>query len=243
MRPVSWTPDASITLSAFEANGDLWFTSRTLGTLFGVTVQNIQIHVRDLQDSGQPVVEVSFPVKQSEGSRAVTRRIKHYPFEIAHAIAVRSRRFRELGWLLDLSKAHGIDRPAYRIAPIKERAFGDLLQGVLHGIVNVLPQHHSPPHFIDFYIPAWRLAIEYDERYHRSPKQAETDAERQASIERSLGATFVRVPVGKEIEALNQILKTGIGSMMANRIVNEVRGINRVTSDITSKPPGTIEWE
>ncbi len=32
-------------------------------------------------------------------------------------------------------------------------------------------------------------------------------------------------------------------SETANRIIGEVRGINRVTYDITSKPPGTIEWE
>lgn len=30
---------------------------------------------------------------------------------------------------------------------------------------------------------------------------------------------------------------------MSNRIINEVAGINRVAYDITSKPPGTIEWE
>tara|TARA_B100000686_G_scaffold72987_1_gene78728 strand:- start:20402 stop:21997 length:1596 start_codon:yes stop_codon:yes gene_type:complete len=32
-------------------------------------------------------------------------------------------------------------------------------------------------------------------------------------------------------------------SRVSTKIVNEVKGINRVTYDITSKPPGTIEWE
>ena len=53
---------------------------------------------------------------------------------------------------------------------------------------------------------------------------------RAVSSEDAMTADWSRLP--------HELLAT-----MSNRIINEVDGINRVAYDITSKPPGTIEWE
>ncbi len=61
--------------------------------------------------------------------------------------------------------------------------------------------------------------------------------------------TYERVAVVRVVQSMDGMtadwvaLPPEILGVISNRIINEVRGINRVVYDISSKPPSTIEWE
>jgi GMP synthase (glutamine-hydrolysing) len=74
-------------------------------------------------------------------------------------------------------------------------------------------------------LPVMSVGVMGDQRTY-----ACTCAVRAVHSEDGMTADWVPLP--------HDVLKT-----ISNRIVNEVKGVNRVVYDVTSKPPGTIEWE
>ena len=63
------------------------------------------------------------------------------------------------------------------------------------------------------------------------------------------GRTYEHVIALRIVESLDAMtadwarLPSDLLARMSGRIINEVKGVNRVVYDVSSKPPSTIEWE
>lgn len=194
-------------LESVSMDGDLWFSHATIATLLQTTTQNVVIHIRDLRLTDAGPVEREIPITKVEGARVVRRSLRHVSLATALAIALRARRFAEHRSLTLLAEKHGIQVSEIRINAVKERDFGQMLEGILEGVTRVDRQYRVGRYRIDFFVSELNLAVEYDESHHQSPTRVSADAKRQIEIAQRAGFEFLRVRQGAEISGLNEILK------------------------------------
>jgi len=91
----------------------------------------------------------------------------------------------------------------------REIQFGKMLNQILKDVIQgkIIPQYLVENYRIDFYLPYYKLAVEYDEKRHSTPNQARQDWLRQVSIQQKTGITFIRVQENYEYQGINAILR------------------------------------
>jgi len=108
----------------------------------------------------------------------------------------------------------------------KEILFGWSVYGVFGGLTKVIEQYNINGFKIDFFMPEFNLAIEYDELDSHKYK-SKNDEERQLEIEELLSCSFIRIKEGEEMEGIKSIISF---------IIDKTKTINEFNSLIKENP-------
>ncbi len=158
-----------------------------------------------------------------------------HPFEILEPFRELFKdEVREIGRLLGLPREI-INRHPFPGPGLAVRILGSICDKTLHLVREAdrifIEELHAKNHYNDVWqafavlLPVQSVGVMGDERTYE-----QVCVLRAVTSKDGMTADWATLP----LEFLGHV---------ANRIVNEVRGINRVAYDISSKPPATIEWE
>ncbi|MBV9440894.1 MAG: glutamine-hydrolyzing GMP synthase [Candidatus Eremiobacteraeota bacterium] len=141
---------------------------------------------------------------------------------------------REAGRVLGLPSAI-VDRQPFPGPGLAVRIIGEVTEerlaivreadAIVTGEIDAAPLAPRPWQYFAVLTPVRSVGVMGDERTY-----ANLVGVRAITSEDGMTADWARLP--------HDLLER-----IATRIVNEVRGVNRVAYDITSKPPATVEWE
>lgn len=158
------------------------FSQKEIAVAFGITPQAVTLGLRGCQPEIKEVV-------QHEGRRTVRRRIRTYQPRDVFALAVRSGKLVHYD---EMCRSAGIEAEVFHVTR-KEVEFAGTLRRFLPEDVEIVLQHRVGAYRLDFYLPAYGIGIEYDERHHRNGEQAARDLDRERSIEATAGIKLIRV--------------------------------------------------
>jgi hypothetical protein len=88
---VLYTTKTGVELECRFEGESPWFTQRDMARMFGVTVQDISLHVQRFRDDGEidDSTIKDFLIVRTEGSRTVERQIEHYGLDVAFYVGYR----------------------------------------------------------------------------------------------------------------------------------------------------------
>ena len=202
--------------SMYVKNDDgFWFTQKSISEILGIKTHTVNYHLKEIEkiDSSFKIKNIS--LTREEGNRHITRSLKHYSLESFFDISMRCNRLETFNNLLKLIDGDNKTELDFKVRPIKERNFKEILDQSLKDIMEFKYQYRVNGYIVDFYFPQLNLCVEYDECHHENHK--DKDDIREKSITGYKDCDFLRVAEGEELQGLNKILKINMQHIATNR--------------------------